>query len=106
MASEQPSLFDRKPYTGVLPQTLHIEPPTAECTVLKTLPAYHAYLLSGDYSKYTPDDFTGDVKKFGLYVREKKLREIRKVDIQQWIGALKKIMTEKSVSRKISVVVR
>jgi site-specific recombinase XerD len=104
MASIQPSLFDRKPYTGVLPQTFQIEPPDSDSTVLQTLPAYHAFLRSGDYSKYTPDDFTGDVKKFGLFVREKKLREIRKADIQQWIGELKKIMTEKSVSRKISAI--
>src|SRR6266568_4919402 len=102
MGSEQPSLFDRKQYTGMLPQTFQIEPPTADSTVLKTLPAYHAYLRSGEYSKYTPDDFTSDVKKFGLFVKEKQLREIRKTDIQQWIGELKKVMTEKSVSRKIS----
>src|SRR5439155_22181503 len=68
----------------------------------KTLTAYHAYLQSGEYSKYTPDDFTSDVKKFGMFVKEKKLQEIRKTDIQQWIWELKKVMTEKSVSRKIS----
>ena len=96
MASEQPSLFDRKQYTGMMPQTFHIEPPTAECTVLKTLPAYHTYLRSGEYSKYTPDDFTSDVKKFGLFIKEKKLRDIRKADIQQWIGELKKVMSEKT----------
>src|SRR6266571_2462639 len=104
MVSEQPSLFDRKKYTGVLPQTYHIAPPTADCTVLQTVPAYYAYLQSGGYSKYTPDDFTSDVKKFGLFVKDKKLREIRTVDIQQWIGELKKVMTEKSVSRKISAI--
>src|SRR5437763_4537601 len=104
MGSEQPSLFDRKKYTGVLPQTYPIAPPTADCTVLQTVPAYHAYLQSGEYSKYTPDDFTSDVKKFGLFVKDKKLREIRTVDIQQWIGALKKVMTAKSVTRKISAI--
>ena len=102
MPGEQPSLFDRKKYSGVLPQTYQIEPPTSDCTVLKTLPAYYAYLQSGEYSKYTPDDFTGDVKKFGFFVKDKKLREIRTVDLQQWLGELKKVMTEKSVSRKIS----
>jgi hypothetical protein len=61
MGSEQPSLFDRKQYTGMMPQAFQIEPPTADSTVLKTLPAYHAYLRSGEYSKYTPDDFTSDV---------------------------------------------
>src|SRR5258706_4800928 len=102
MLGEQASLFDRKKYSGVLPKTYQIEPPTSNCTVLQTLPAYYAYLQSGEYSKYTPDDFTGDVKKFGLFLKEKKLREIRTVDIQQWLGELKKFMTEKSVSRKIS----
>ncbi len=102
MVGEQASLFDRKKYSGVMPQTLSIEPPTPDCTVLKTLPAYHTYLQSGGYSKYTPDDFTSDVKKFGLFVKDKRLSEIRTVDIQQWIGELKKVMTEKSVSRKIS----
>jgi site-specific recombinase XerD len=102
MDDNQPSLFDRKKYIGILPQAHQIEPPTSDCTVLKTLPAYYAYLGSGGYSKYTPDDFTSDVKKFGMFVKDKKLREIRAVDIQQWIGELKKVMTEKSVSRKIS----
>ncbi len=102
MGGEQASLFDRKKYVGIQPQTHPIEPPAADTTVLNTLPAYHAYLRSGGYSKYTPDDFTSDVKKFGLFVKDKKLREIRTVDIQQWIGELKKVMTEKSVSRKIS----
>src|SRR5258708_33859187 len=102
MEGVQTSLFDRKKYSGVLPQTYQIEPPAADSTVLKTLPAYHTYLQSGEYSKYTPDDFTSDVKKFGLFVKDKKLREIRTVDIQQWIGELKKVMTAKSVTRKIS----
>src|SRR5256885_5868564 len=104
MPGEQASLFDRKKYSGVLPQSFQIEPPTSDCTVLQTVPAYHTYLQSGEYSKYTPDDFTSDVKKFGLFVKDKKLREIRTVDIQQWIGELKKVMSEKSVSRKISAI--
>src|SRR5258708_23172556 len=103
MPGEQTSLFDRKKYSGVLPQTYQIAPPTSDCTVLQTLPAYYAYLQSGEYSKYTPDDFTSDVKKFGLFLKEKKLREIRTVDLHQWLGELKKVMTEKSVSQKISV---
>src|SRR5258708_18254764 len=102
MTDEQATLFDRKKYMGVSPQSLQIDPPTSDCTVLKTLPAYYTYLQSGGYSKYTPDDFTSDVKKFGMFVKDKKLGEIRTVDIQQWIGELKKVMTEKSVSRKIS----
>jgi site-specific recombinase XerD len=104
MAGEQASLFDRKKYKGVLPQTYQIEPPDASHSVLKTLLAYNTYLRSGGYSKYTPDDFSNDVKKFGLFVKDKKLKDIKTVDIQQWIGEIKKVMKEKTVSRKISAI--
>src|SRR5947199_1000007 len=105
MAGEQASLFDRRKYKGVMPQTYQIEPPAADHSVLKTLLAYNTYLRSGGYSKYTPDDFTSDAKKFGLFVKDKKLSEIRTVDIQQWIGEIKKVMKEKTVSRKISAII-
>jgi site-specific recombinase XerD len=104
MGGDQTSLFDQKKYKGVLPQTYQIEPPAAGHSVLKTLLAYNTYLRSGGYSKYTPDDFTSDVKKFGLFVKDKKLKDIKTVDIQQWIGEIKKVMKEKTVSRKISAV--
>jgi site-specific recombinase XerD len=104
MAESQTSLFDQRKYKGVMPQTYQIEPPVADHTVLKTLLAYNTYLRSGGYSKYTPDDFTGDVKKFGLFVKDKKLKDIKLVDIQQWIGEIKKVMKEKTVSRKISAI--
>jgi site-specific recombinase XerD len=67
-----------------------------------TIPAYYAYLRSGGYSKYTPDDFTGDVRRFGRFCKDKEIRAIRPVDIQQWIGELRRLVTEKTVSRKIS----
>src|SRR5437764_75099 len=104
MGGDQTSLFDRKKYKGVLPQTYQIEPPAADHSVLKTLIAYNTYLRSGGYSKYTPDDFTSDVKKFGLFVKDKSLKDIKLVDIQQWIGEIKKVMKEKTVSRKISAI--
>jgi site-specific recombinase XerD len=104
MAGYQASLFDQRKYKGVMPQTYQIEPPTADHSVLKTLLAYNTYLRSGGYSKYTPDDFTSDVKKFGLFVKDKKLRDLKLVDIQQWIGEIKKVMKEKTVSRKISAI--
>ena len=71
MIDGQLDLFSRKKYTGILSQTLEILPPTTDSTVLQTLAAYHTYLSSGGYSKYTPDDFTSDVKKFGVYVKDK-----------------------------------
>jgi site-specific recombinase XerD len=104
MAEDQVSLFDQRKYKGVMPQTYQIEPPIADHTVIKTLLAYNTYLRSGGYSKYTPNDFTSDVKKFGLFVKDKKLSKIRTVDIQQWIGQIKKVMKEKTVSRKISAI--
>ena len=102
MITEQASLFDRKRYAGIPSQPYHIDSPTANHTVIKTLPAYYAYLQSGEYSKYTPDDFTSDIKKFGLFVTGKSLHQINTGDIQQWIGALKKTMTPKTVSRKVT----
>jgi site-specific recombinase XerD len=102
MITKQPTIFDRKKYTGVLSQGYQIEPPATDQTVLKTLPAYYAYLQSGEYSKYTPADFTSDIKKFGLFVKDRPLHAVQTVDIQQWIGELKKTMTAKTVSRKVS----
>jgi site-specific recombinase XerD len=104
MTTEQPTLFDRRKYAGVPSQGYQIEPPAADQTVLKTLPAYYAYLQSGEYSKYTPADFTSDIKKFGLFVKEKPLRAVQITDIQQWISELKKTMTAKTVSRKVTAV--
>ncbi len=102
MADSQLGLFNRKKYTGILPQATEIQPPTSDSTVLTTLPAYHTYLSSGGYSKYTPDDFTSDVKKFGMFVKDKRIGEIRTADIQQWIAQLKKVLSAKTVSRKVS----
>jgi site-specific recombinase XerD len=102
MPDDQLALFHPKKYKDIFPQSTPLTPPAGDHTVLQSLPAYYAYLRSGDYSKYTPDDFTSDVKKFGLFVKDKPLRAICPVDIQQWIGELKKALREKTVSRKIS----
>ena len=104
MTMEQRALFDKRPFKGTLPPTYSITPPTADQTVLTTLPAYHTYLSSGGYSKYTPDDFTADVRRFGQYTRSKSLADIKTADIQQWIGELKKTMLPKTLSRKVSAI--
>jgi hypothetical protein len=88
MGGDQVSLFDRKKYKGVLPQTYQIEPPAAGHSVLKTLLAYNTYLRSGGYSKYTPDDFTSDVKKFGLFVKDKKLKDIIELRINNGYSSI------------------
>jgi site-specific recombinase XerD len=102
MTASQLDLFSRKKYAGILPQSVEITPPTSDSTVLLSLPAYHTYLSSGGYSKYTPDDFTSDVRKFGLFVKDKQIGEIRTADIQQWIAELKKVLAAKTVSRKVA----
>jgi integrase/recombinase XerD len=109
MAGEQLPLFQRKTYKGIIPSIpMAIQPPTAERTVLQTLTAYYAYLRDGGYSQYTPDDFTGDVKKFGVFLKDKPLKDITTRDIQSWITLLKtpapkgEGLTAKTVSRKLT----
>jgi integrase/recombinase XerD len=102
MATEQGTLFDQRKYRGVIPQSYQIVAPTADQTITASIPAYHAYLSSGRFSKYTPDDFSSDIKRFGLYIGPKALKDVRSVDIQRWIGELKKTMAAKTVSRKIA----
>jgi site-specific recombinase XerD len=107
MATEktvQPALFDKRAYRGAKPQSYAITPPAADQTVLATLPAYHAYLSSGRYSQYTPDDFTADVKRFGQFTGAKVLQDVRTVDIHQWIGQLNQTMPFTTVRRKIAAV--
>ncbi len=102
MGTEQASLFDQRKYRGIAGRAHQIELPAGDHSVVKTLPAYYAYLQSGGYSTYTPADFTSDIKKFGAFVKNKPLASIQTTDIQQWIGALKKTMTAKTVSRKLA----
>ena len=102
MITEQSTLFDKRPYRGLLPQSYSITPPSGDMTVTATLPAYHAYLGSAGYSKYTPDDFTADIKRFGQFTGSKPLQDVQPLDIQQWISKLKETMPAKTLSRKVS----
>src|SRR5437764_11680136 len=109
MAADQLPLFQRKTYKGIIPSIpLEIHAPTPEKTVLHTLTAYYAYLRDGGYSQYTPDNFTGDVKKFGVFVKDKPLKEITTKDIQSWITQVKtpapkgEGLTAKTISRKLT----
>lgn len=109
MAGLQLPLFQRKTYKGII-QTIPIEiqAPAADRTVLQTLPAYHTYLQAGGFSQYTPDDFTGDLKKFGLFLKDKLIKDISSKDIQSWITFLKtpnpkgEGLSSKTVSRKLT----
>src|SRR5919204_3873391 len=109
MAGEQLPLFQRKTYKGIIPSIpMENQPPTPEKTVLHTLTAYYAYLRDGGYSQYTPDDFTGDVKKFGVFLKDKPIKDIATQDIQAWITLLKtpspkgEGLTAKTISRKLT----
>jgi site-specific recombinase XerD len=104
MAAEQKSLFDRRAYRGTRPPAFRITPSAADQTVNATLPAYHAYLSSGKYSQYTPDDFTADVRRFGQFTASRCLRDVQTADVQQWVSQLKQTMPPKTVSRKVSAV--
>jgi site-specific recombinase XerD len=109
MSGSQLPLFQRKTYKGIIPTIpVEIQAPGADKTVLDTLPAYYTYLSSGGFSKYTPDDFTGDVKKFGVYGKAKQIQAITDKHIQSWISFLKapsprgEGLSAKTVSRKLT----
>ena len=109
MPGDQLPLFQRKIYKGILPTIpIEIQAPTADKTVIQSLPAYYTYLQGGGFSKYTPDDFTGDLKKFGVFQKEKPIKDIMTRDIQAWISFLKtpspkgEGLSDKTVSRKLT----
>lgn len=104
MKQEQVALFDKRPLKGMLPNCRATVPPAGHMTVAATLPAYHAYLSSGGYSQYTPDDFTADLRRFAQFTGSKTVGEIQTVDIQQYVAELKKVMPDKTVSRKVSAI--
>src|SRR5712664_3162013 len=77
-------LFLRKKFESIAPQqTITPVAPTAESTVMQTLPAYAASLGSQEYSQSTQEKYFADIKKFSLFLREKKLGEITTHDIEQ-----------------------
>ena len=90
MTGTQLPLFKRKIYKAIYPAiSVAIPEPSPEKTILETLPAYHAYLQNGGFSQYTPDDFTGDLKKFGVFAKAKPIKDIQTRDIKDWIAFLK-----------------
>jgi len=103
-------LFLRKKFENVATQqTITPVAPTAESTVMQTLPAYAAYLGSQGYSQSTQEKYFADIKKFSLFLREKKIGEITTHDIEQWIaGLLSKDggkLDPKTVNRKVSAAI-
>jgi len=109
MREDQLPLFQRKTYKGIIPSlTMDIRLPAGDMTVLQTLPAYYTYLKDGGFSKYTPDDFVGDLKKFGVFLKEKIIKDITDKDILSWVSFLKTAspkgegLSAKTVSRKLT----
>jgi site-specific recombinase XerC len=109
MKDGQLPLFQRKIYKGIIPTIpIDIQAPAADRTVIQTLPAYYTYLQGGGFSRYTPDDFIGDLKKFGVFQKDKRIKEINTKDIQAWISFLKtpspkgEGLSAKTVSRKLT----
>jgi len=102
----QPSLFDTTHLKPTLEHQIEVVPPRPDSTVLQTLPAYHLYLKSGDYSSYTAVDFASDIKRLGVFIPAKRVTQITAVDLQQWITFLASPTGEqlqaKTVSRKIA----
>lgn len=102
----QLDLFTRKKFEVIQSQQIQLQKPSEDNTVMGTLLSYNTYLKSGGYSKYTPDDFTGDIKKLSLFLRDKSIKDIIPQDIQGFIANLKspkgENLSEKTVSRKVS----
>lgn len=104
MSNDQKSLFDTRRFKGEKPQNFEVKLPTADQSVIASIAAYHTYLSSGKYSKYTPDDFTADIKRFAMFIGSKPLAEIKAADLHQWIGQLRQTMPPKTLSRKVSAI--
>src|SRR3954453_14848789 len=87
-----------------------VEPvaPTADNSVMQTLPAYLAFLGGSGYSPSTTEKYFADIRKFSLFLREKKVGEISQHDIQQWVAGLLakdgEKLDPKTVNRKVSAI--
>jgi site-specific recombinase XerD len=70
---------------------------------------YLAYLMSSNYSQTTAAKYFSDVKKFSLFLREKKIGKITAHDIEQWTAGLLsskgEALDRKTVNRKLSAII-
>jgi hypothetical protein len=88
MDNTQPSLFKQKTFGKVIHKQL-VEPvmPTGESSLMQTLPAFQAY-IGETYAVKTVKMYFGDIKELTLYLKNKKLKDIKTLDLQQWISVL------------------
>src|SRR3954464_12320203 len=107
--SQLPLSLQGKLQKAVEQQTVEPVTPTADNTVMQTLPAYMAFLGGSGYSASTTEKYFADVRKFSLFLREKKVGEITQHDIQQWIAGLLakdgEKLDPKTVNRKVSAII-
>src|SRR3954470_1475700 len=107
--SQLPLFLQRKLKKVVKQQIVEPVTPTADNTVMQTLPAYMAFLGGSGYSASTTEKYFADVRKFSLFLREKKLRDITQHNIQQWIAGLLakdgEQLDPKTVNRKVSAII-
>src|SRR3954452_5856138 len=107
--SQLPLFLQGKLKKAVTQQTVEPVAPRASNTVMQTLPAYMAFLGGGGYSASTTEKYFADVRKFSLFLREKKVGEITQHDIQQWIAGLHakdgENLDPKTVNRKVSAII-
>src|SRR5436190_21557592 len=110
MVKGQLSIFKRKTFPAHIQKPL-LEPvePTGEGSVMSTLPAYSAYFHSSSYSMSTIEKYHGDLKKLSLFMKSKKLGEITRHDVEQWIETLVSKRGEnldrKTINRKVSAII-
>src|SRR3954469_12729157 len=107
--SQLPLFLQGKLKKAVTQQTIEPVRPSADNTVMQTLPAYMAFLGGSGYSASTTEKYFADIRKLSLFLREKKVGEITQHDIQQWIaGLLAKDgdqLDPKTVNRKVSAII-
>src|SRR5947209_2746188 len=110
MPHVQLPMFKRKTFPSAAQQQI-IDPvaPRGESSVMKTLPAFLAYLRSSGYSESTTEKYFADVKKFAVFIREKQIGEVTAHDVEQWIGEMVSPRGErldrKTVNRKVSAII-
>src|SRR3954465_4268787 len=107
--SQLPLFLQGKLKKAATQQTMEPVAPTADNTVMQTLPAYMAFLGGSGYLASTTEKYFADVRKFSLFLREKKVGEITQHDIQQWIAGLLakdgEQLDPKTVNRKVSAII-
>src|SRR4051794_12337191 len=109
MKIDQLPLFLRRTFDKVA-QTQSIKPttPTGECSMMQILPSYMAY-LGEKYAEKTIKMYWGDIRELSVFLKDKKLKDVTSLDLQQWVGTLVSAqgrhITRKTLNRKVSAII-